>query len=101
MYLVIYHLPLHLMYLMIVQSGDRKGAWGDMTKGGALLMPTADRHGGSVQVVSSTNGELGPSDVSRLEGKSGAPLHTAPEVEVVEETKYDIFSILYFLVLLM
>jgi casein kinase 1 gamma len=38
--------------------------------------------GGSVQVVSSTNGELGP------DGKSGAPLHvTQPEVEVVEETK--------------
>ena len=40
-----------------------------------------------MQVVSSTNGELGPTEDNRLEGKSGTPLHTQPEVEVVEETK--------------
>lgn len=36
--------------------------------------------GGSVQVVSSTHGELGPD-------RTGAPLTVQPEVEVVEETK--------------
>lgn len=72
---------------------DRKGAWADNSQGlksGGLLAPTADRLGGSVQVVSSTNGELGPVDDSRLEGKAGTPLHAQqqqPEVEVVEETK--------------
>ena len=45
--------------------------------------------GGSVQVVSSTNGELGGDD--RTERKSGVPLNAAPEVDVVEETKY-VFS---------
>ena len=42
-------------------------------------------------MVSSTNGDLGPVDDSRLEGKAGTPLHAQqqqPEVEVVEETKY-------------
>ena len=40
-------------------------------------------------MVSSTNGDLGPADDSRLEGKAGTPLHAQPpEVEVVEETKY-------------
>ena len=60
-------------------------------KSSGLLAPTADRLGGSVQVVSSTNGDLGPVDDSRLEGKAGTPLHAQqqqPEVEVVEETKY-------------
>ena len=47
--------------------------------------PGADRHGGSVQVVSSTNGDLGP--VSDHEGKSGQPLNAQPEVEVVDDTK--------------
>ncbi|XP_031570830.1 casein kinase I-like [Actinia tenebrosa] len=65
---------------------DRKGAWGDPygPKSPNLLTPTTDRLGGSVQVVSSTNGDLGPGDD---QGKSGAPLNTQPEVEVVEETK--------------
>lgn len=40
---------------------------------------------GSVQVVSSTNGELGGDD--RTERKSGVPLNAPPDVEVVEETK--------------
>ena len=42
-----------------------------------------------MQVVSSTNGDLLPTEDNRLEGKSGTPLHTQqqPEVEVVEETK--------------
>ena len=75
------------LFSSFLQSTDRKGAWSEMAKGGGLLKPGADRHGGSVQVVSSTNGELGPSDVSRVEGRSGVPLNTAPEVEVVEETK--------------
>lgn len=52
-------------------------------------MPQAgNRLAGSVQVVSSTNGELGPSNDSQTEPKLGAHLNTAqPEVEVVEETK--------------
>lgn len=41
-------------------------------------------------MVSSTNGDLGPVDESRLDVKAGTPLHAQqpPEVEVVEETKY-------------
>lgn len=70
---------------------DRKGAWADNSqayKSTGLLPPTADRLGGSVQVVSSTNGDLLPTEDNRLEGKSGTPVHAQqPEVEVVEETK--------------
>ena len=55
-----------------------------------LAPPTADRLGGSVQVVSSTNGDLLPTEENRLESKAGSPVHAQqqPEVEVVEETKY-------------
>lgn len=42
-----------------------------------------DRHG-SVQVVSSTNGDLGPDDFTA--GQSHAPI-APPEVDVVEDTK--------------
>lgn len=45
------------------------------------------RLAGSVQVVSSTNGELGPSNDSGLDPKLGGHLNTQPDVEVVEETK--------------
>ena len=51
---------------------------------GGTLTP-ADRHG-SVQVVSSTNGELGGDDPTG--GHSHTPITAQPEVEVVEETKY-------------
>lgn len=84
--------------MLFLQSGqDRKGAWGDPygPKSPNLLTPTADRLGGSVQVVSSTNGDLGPSDDQRMEGKSGAPLNAQPEVEVVEETKYVLIHLIY------
>lgn len=50
-------------------------------------------------MVSSTNGDLGPVDDSRLEGKAGTPLHAQqqqPEVEVVEETKYVFMYINYY-----
>ena len=41
-----------------------------------------------MQVVSSTNGELGPADDAQLvEKKSGVPLNTQAEVEIVDETK--------------
>ncbi|EDO34289.1 predicted protein [Nematostella vectensis] len=68
---------------------DRKGAWAEPhgLKSPGMLAPTADRLGGSVQVVSSTNGDLGPIDDQRLEAKTGgAPLNSQPEVEI-EETK--------------
>ena len=42
-----------------------------------------------MQVVSSTNGDLLPTEDNRLETKAGSPPHAQqPEVEVVEETKY-------------
>lgn len=50
---------------------------------GGTLTP-ADRHG-SVQVVSSTNGELGGDDPTG--GHSHTPITAQPEVEIVEETK--------------
>ena len=46
---------------------------------------------GSVQVVSSTNGELGPGndDTHLVDRRTGVPLNSQPEVEIVDETKYD------------
>ncbi|KAJ8304794.1 hypothetical protein KUTeg_018377 [Tegillarca granosa] len=48
------------------QSSNQRGhAWGDVPRHtGNYLQIAADRHGGSVQVVSSTNGELAPDDVT-------------------------------------
>ncbi|KAH8295127.1 hypothetical protein KR018_007552, partial [Drosophila ironensis] len=62
-------------------------AWPDVPKPGATLgnLTPADRHG-SVQVVSSTNGELNPDDPTA--GHSNTPITQQPEVEVVDETKY-------------
>ncbi|XP_046839332.1 casein kinase I-like [Xenia sp. Carnegie-2017] len=73
------------------QSADRR-AWPDIAgnprNSNANLMPTGGhRLAGSVQVVSSTNGELGPSNDSGLEPKHGTHLNSQPDVEVVEETK--------------
>lgn len=69
---------------------DRKGAWGEPPGGtkpaAGLLLPANDRPGGSVQVVRSTNGELGAGEESMVE-KTGVSHHAPPEVEVVEETK--------------
>ncbi|XP_037707412.1 casein kinase I isoform X22 [Drosophila subpulchrella] len=61
-------------------------AWPDVPKSGATLgnLTPADRHG-SVQVVSSTNGELNPDDPTA--GHSNTPITQQPEVEVVDETK--------------
>jgi len=50
---------------------------------GSTLTP-ADRHG-SVQVMSSTNGELGVDDPTA--GQSITPITQQPEVDVVDETK--------------
>uniref|UniRef100_A0A674EEQ7 non-specific serine/threonine protein kinase n=1 Tax=Salmo trutta TaxID=8032 RepID=A0A674EEQ7_SALTR len=46
----------------------------------------ADRHGGSVQVVTSTNGDLNADDP--MTAHSNAPITAQAEVEVVEEAKY-------------
>lgn len=69
---------------------DRKGAWADNSqalKSPGLLAPTADRLGGSVQVVSSTNGDLGPDDNRQEKGVTPINAQQQPEVEVIEETK--------------
>ncbi|XP_017847090.1 casein kinase I isoform X6 [Drosophila busckii] len=61
-------------------------AWPEVPKPGAThgnLTP-ADRHG-SVQVVSSTNGELNADDPTA--GHSNTPITQQPEVELVDETK--------------
>ena len=62
-------------------AGTSAGAGGLL---GGTLTP-ADRHG-SVQVVSSTNGELGGDDPTG--GHSHTPITAQPEVEIIEETKY-------------
>ncbi|KAH8326757.1 hypothetical protein KR067_013386, partial [Drosophila pandora] len=66
-------------------------AWPDVPKPGATLgnLTPADRHG-SVQVVSSTNGELNPDDPTA--GHSNTPITQQPEVEVVDETKYVLYK---------
>lgn len=69
---------------------DRRGAWENQPRrqnNSSYLTShlAADRHGGSVQVVSSTNGELNPDD--QTGGHSNAPITAQAEVEVVEEAK--------------
>ncbi|XP_037038418.1 casein kinase I isoform X1 [Bradysia coprophila] len=61
-------------------------AWPDVQKSGATLgnLTPADRHG-SVQVVSSTNGELNADDPTA--GHSNTPITQQQEVELVDETK--------------
>ncbi|MCL4122661.1 UNVERIFIED_CONTAM: hypothetical protein GTU68_050583 [Idotea baltica] len=72
------------------QGGTKSGtaAWPDTPKqAGTLLGGTltpADRHG-SVQVVSSTNGELGPDD--NIAGHSNTPITIQQEGETPSETK--------------
>ncbi|MGH0115351.1 UNVERIFIED_CONTAM: hypothetical protein FKN15_006779 [Acipenser sinensis] len=72
-------------------SSDRRGAWevqpNRQTNTSYLTSHlAADRHGGSVQVVSSTNGELNADDP--LAAHSNAPITAQAEVEVVDEAKY-------------
>ncbi|XP_052866897.1 casein kinase I isoform X1 [Anopheles cruzii] len=61
-------------------------AWPDVPKQTGTLgnLTPADRHG-SVQVVSSTNGELNADDPTA--GHSNTPITQQPEVELVDETK--------------
>ncbi|XP_043464982.1 casein kinase I isoform X4 [Leptopilina heterotoma] len=72
-----------------VGGGGVKGVgptWSDTAKqsgAGGTLTP-ADRHG-SVQVVSSTNGEIGNDDPTA--GHSNTPITTPQEVEMIDETK--------------
>ncbi|XP_049791157.1 casein kinase I isoform X2 [Schistocerca nitens] len=71
-------------------KGGGKGvpAWPDVPKQQSNAMGNltpADRHGGSVQVVSSTNGELANDDPTA--GHSNTPITAQAEVEIVDETK--------------
>jgi casein kinase 1 gamma len=79
------------------KQGQREAGWSDQPKQSGLgisgqhsgmltgnLTP-ADRHGGSVQVVSSTNGELANDDPTA--GHSNTPITAQAEVEVVDDTK--------------
>lgn len=76
-------------------SAGTSGGPGGLGAGGNLLGGTltpADRHG-SVQVVSSTNGELGGDDPA---GHSHTPITAQPEIEMAEETKYVSPPILFY-----
>ncbi|KAI4896763.1 hypothetical protein NFI96_020721, partial [Prochilodus magdalenae] len=68
-------------------TSDRRGAWEVQPNRQANSYLTShlasDRHGGSVQVVSSTNGELNADDP--LAAHSNAPITVQAEVEVVDE----------------
>ncbi|MBN3288073.1 KC1G3 kinase, partial [Polyodon spathula] len=68
-------------------SGRRWAAWEPQQTNSHQLRAhlAADRHGGSVQVVSSTNGELNTDDPTA--GHSNAPITAPAEVEVMDETK--------------
>jgi casein kinase 1 gamma len=70
------------------RSGGAIGASGAAKLLGGSLTP-ADRHG-SVQVVSSTNGDLTNDDPTT--GHSNTPITGPVEVEVVSETKYERMS---------
>eukprot|EP00072_Mus_musculus_P066999 XP_017168762.1 PREDICTED: casein kinase I isoform X3 [Mus musculus] len=72
----------------ITTSSERRGEWeiqpSRQTNTSYLTSHlAADRHGGSVQVVSSTNGELNVDDPTGAH--SNAPITAHAEVEVVEE----------------
>ncbi|XP_076465806.1 casein kinase I-like isoform X2 [Babylonia areolata] len=69
-----------------VQRGHH--AWGEQPRHNHYLGANiaADRHGGSVQVVSSTNGELQTTD-DPTAVHSNTPITAQPDVEVVDETK--------------
>ncbi|XP_059621574.1 casein kinase I isoform X3 [Phlebotomus argentipes] len=74
---------------ILIPKTNAKGnvaAWTDVPKTGVTLgnLTPADRHG-SVQVVSSTNGELNNDDPTA--GHSNTPITQQPEVELVDETK--------------
>ncbi|EDS32121.1 casein kinase [Culex quinquefasciatus] len=74
--------------IMAQQQTNSKGgvaAWPDVPKQTGTLgnLTPADRHG-SVQVVSSTNGELNADDPTA--GHSNTPITQQPEVELVDET---------------
>ncbi|XP_045030742.1 casein kinase I isoform X2 [Daphnia magna] len=86
------------IFLVVQPTGAAKTGWAEGVKasaasagtsggpGGNLLGGTltpADRHG-SVQVVSSTNGDLGGDDPA---GHSHTPITAQPEIEMAEETK--------------
>ncbi|XP_062439869.1 casein kinase I isoform X2 [Rhea pennata] len=73
-----------------IAPSDRRGEWeiqpNRQTNTSYLTSHlAADRHGGSVQVVSSTNGELNVDDPTGAH--SNAPITAQAEVEVVEEAK--------------
>ncbi|XP_055637406.1 casein kinase I isoform X1 [Toxorhynchites rutilus septentrionalis] len=77
------------LYILEEQQTNSKGgvaAWPDVPKQTGTLgnLTPADRHG-SVQVVSSTNGELNADDPTA--GHSNTPITQQPEVELVDETK--------------
>ncbi|XP_070063409.1 casein kinase I isoform X5 [Drosophila virilis] len=78
---------------IILQTNAKGGvaAWPDVPKPGATLgnLTPADRHG-SVQVVSSTNGELNADDPTA--GHSNTPITQQPEVELVDETNGSLYS---------
>lgn len=65
---------------------NKNTAWPEASKQSTLgnLTP-ADRHG-SVQVVSSTNGELNTDDPTA--GHSNTPITQPQEIELLDETKY-------------
>ncbi|XP_054373849.1 casein kinase I isoform X2 [Molothrus ater] len=68
------------------QSTDHRAAWDSQQTNPHHLRAhlASDRHGGSVQVVSSTNGELNTDDPTA--GHSNAPITAPAEVEVMDET---------------
>ncbi|XP_037979366.1 casein kinase I isoform X3 [Motacilla alba alba] len=70
------------------QSTDHRAAWDSQQTNPHHLRAhlASDRHGGSVQVVSSTNGELNTDDPTA--GRSNAPITAPAEVEVTDETNY-------------
>ncbi|CAB3359136.1 Hypothetical predicted protein [Cloeon dipterum] len=70
------------------KGGVKGAAWSDVPKQSSNTLGNltpADRHG-SVQVVSSTNGELANDDPTA--GHSNTPITAQAEVEIVDETKY-------------
>lgn len=67
------------------KPGTDKKAWEQAPAGHRLVTQVPAETRGSVQVMSSTNGELGPDDPTA--GQSNAPITQPADVDVVSDTK--------------
>ncbi|XP_069137546.1 casein kinase I-like isoform X2 [Argopecten irradians] len=84
-----------LQYKALPSSNQRGHAWGEAPRHAGNYLGSnlaADRHGGSVQVVSSTNGELAPDDPTAVQSNTPINNPSAHRDEEKSETKCCFFK---------